>query len=152
MKETGDGGDLILKGNDLSVINGFQNMPYLGTFGGNPDQSTTGPKNPDEKAFDYWGNYLFSPNQPKIQFNSLLEKKLTETTISSDGRVQIQRAVQKDLSFMNDFSVVTVEVSIASVDRILIYIKIQEPDNLQSNEFVYIWDGTKQELTPIEND
>ena len=45
-------------------------MPYLGSFGGNPEQSTTGAKEPDEQAFDWWGNFLFSPNEPKKQFNS----------------------------------------------------------------------------------
>ena len=54
---------------------------------------------------------------------------------------------QRDLEFMNDFAILTVDVSIVTVDRILIYIKIQEPTNLQSNEFTYIWDSTNQELT-----
>ena len=36
--ENGDGGDAVLNGNDLSIIDGFQNMPYLGMFGGNVDK------------------------------------------------------------------------------------------------------------------
>ena len=32
MVETGDGGDFVLVGADLQLIDGFQNMPYLGCF------------------------------------------------------------------------------------------------------------------------
>lgn len=40
LKETGSGGDLIFNGNDLEVVEGFQNMPYLGIYGGNLEQNT----------------------------------------------------------------------------------------------------------------
>jgi len=33
--ETLNGGDLLIKNNDLSMIEGLQNMPYIGMFGGN---------------------------------------------------------------------------------------------------------------------
>lgn len=33
--ETDNGGDFVLKNNDLASIEGFENMPYLGMFGGN---------------------------------------------------------------------------------------------------------------------
>ena len=33
--ETDNGGDLVLRNNDLVSIEGFENMPYLGMFGGN---------------------------------------------------------------------------------------------------------------------
>ena len=152
MIESGSGGDLVLKGNDLSVINGFQNMPYIGIFGGNPDQSTAGAKEPDEQALDFWGNHLFSPNKAKIQFNSELEMKLRGLAITSNSRIQIERTVLKDLAFMSDFAGLFVEVTLTGVDRILIYIRIDEPNNLQSNEFTYIWDSTNSELTTSTND
>jgi hypothetical protein len=47
---------------------------------------------------------------------------------------------------MSDFSTVTIESSIVSTDRIELKIKIIEPNNIQSNEFVYIWDSTRNEL------
>ncbi|MBL4810412.1 MAG: hypothetical protein JKY43_10205, partial [Phycisphaerales bacterium] len=52
--ENGDGGDAVLNGNDLEIINGFQNMPYLGMFGGNIKASTVGEKVENEQAFDWW--------------------------------------------------------------------------------------------------
>lgn len=147
MIENGSGGDLVLLGNDLAMINGLQNMPYLGMFGGNPDQITTGPKIADQQAFDWWGNQLLYPNLPAIQFNSLLEKKLQQVALSSQGRLQIEQTIKKDLAFMTNFAGVTVDVSIAAPERIDINIKIQEPNNKQSTELAYIWDSTNSELT-----
>jgi len=147
MIESGDGGDLVFNGTDLVVINGFQNMPYIGMFGGNVDQSTTGPKLPDEQAFDWWGNDLFMPAKPKIQINSNLERTLKNTALNSSGRIQIEQAVKKDLDFMKDFAIVSVIASIKGPDRLQIDIKIQEPNNLQTTEQTFIWDSTNQELS-----
>ena len=74
---------------------------------------------------------------------------IKETPLNSSGRIQLLNAVKNDLEFMNQFSEVEVDVSITSSDRIEILIKIQEPNNLQSNEFTYIWDSTEAELTMI---
>lgn len=145
--ETGSGGDLVLNGNDLAVVNGFQNMPYLGMFGGNVEQSTGEPKSIDEQSSDWWGNFLLYPNKPVIQFNSLLQRKLTEVALSSSGRLQIEQAVKTDLQFMTKFSTLSVDVSITAPERIEILIKIQEPNNKQTTELVYIWDSTKNELS-----
>lgn len=145
--ESGNGGDLVLLGNDLAMIGGLQNMPYLASWGGNPEQSTAGPKIADQQAFDWWGNNLLYPNKSAIQFNSLLEKKLLTVVLSSQGRQEIEQTIKKDLAFMTAFSGVTVDVSIVSNNRIDINIKLQEPNNNQSTELNYIWDSTNQELT-----
>jgi hypothetical protein len=147
MIETGNGGDLVLAGNDLEIINGFQNMPYLGLFGGNVEASTQGAKPDGELAFDYWGNNLLMENDKTIQFNSEFEKRLTDVIINSAGRIQLERTIKTDLDFMANFSILSAEVFLVSNDRIQINITIKEPDNLQSNELVYIWDATKDELT-----
>lgn len=147
LKSTGDGGELILQGNDIAMINGLQNMPYLATFGGNLEQSTSGAKPDGEQAFDYWANHLLMEQNEAIQFNSTLERRLKEVTINSSGRIQLERAIQADLAFMNEFAGITVAVAIVAPTRIEISIKIDQPDNLESNELVYIWDSTKEELT-----
>lgn len=149
MIETGDGGDLVLLGNDLAQINGLQNMPYLGLFGGNVEASTSGPKIPDQQAFDWWGNNLLNPNQPAVQSNSTFERALSEIPLSSHGRLLLEQAVKKDLGFMSSFAGISVSASISVPDRIEVSIKIQEPNNKQSTELVFIWDGTKSELTQI---
>lgn len=150
--ETGDGGDAVLKGNDLLIIEGFQNMPYLGLFGGNLNESTDGAKPPDEQAFDWWGNHLLMPNNPSLQFNSSLEKLLLNIVLSSEGRVEIISKTIEDLKFMNDFAVIEVDAVVIEVDRIEINIKITEPGNLESNEFTYIWDSTNSELSLVGED
>ncbi|MCK4521556.1 MAG: hypothetical protein KAU20_03200 [Nanoarchaeota archaeon] len=144
--ETGDGGDAVLNGNDLQVINGLQNMPYIAMFGGNIEASTVGEKLPNEQAYDWWGNNLLMLNDPSLQFNSDLERLLDNIVLNSSGRLEILSTVKKDLKFMLGFAELEVEVSIVTVDRILIYLKIQEPGNLQSNEYTYIWDSMSSEL------
>lgn len=144
--EQGNGGDLIKKSKDLSVIDGFENMPYLAMFGGNVKQSTPSKRIKTEQAFDFWGNSLLMSNDPSIQFNSLTERKLNEVPLTSSGRELIEQAIKKDLQFMNPFSIVKVFTSIVSTDRLLIGIQLTKPDNLQQKEFVYIWDATISEL------
>lgn len=144
--ETGNGGDLVLKGNDLAFIFGFQNMPYLALFGGNVEASTPVERIPSEQAFDWWGNSLL-PNKPEVQFNSLTERTLNNVAVNSAGRLEIENAVKKDLEFMDAFAKVSVDVSIVSTDRVRILVSILEPENLDPKEFQFIWDFTKQELT-----
>lgn len=144
--ETKDGGDCVLNANDLQMISGFQNMPYLGLFGGNVEQSTTGAKD-TEQTFDFWGNYLLHPSLQNVWFNSKTEKLLQTVALNSAGRIEIEQQVKKDLEFMQEFANVTVSVILISVDRIRIEIILLQPNKLDSTELVYIWDATNAELT-----
>lgn len=140
--ETGNGGDLIKNGNDLALVYSFENMPYLAMFGGNKE-AVTRPRLPTEQAFDWFGNSLFFINDQSIQFNSLTEKALDEIPLTSSGRILIENEIKKDLQFMQAFAEITVKTSIPATDTLLINIKIQEPDNLQAREFIYIWQQGK---------
>lgn len=144
--ETGNGGDLV-KNKDLSVIGGWQNVPYLALFGGNPGYSTPQERNPNEQAFDWWGNTGLEVDQ---QFNSLTEYTLYNVSLTSSGRSQIEQAVKKDLDFMQGFAEVTVTVIIPSHDNCEINIKVKELNNQQEREFIFIWDSIKRELVPEE--
>jgi hypothetical protein len=150
VKETGNGGDLIKKSKDLSVIRGFENMPYLAMFGGNVEASTPFRRNPSEQAFDYWGNSLLFANNPAVQMNSETERALNNTALSSSGLKIIEQAVKKDLAFMKTFAEVSVVVSIIEQNRILIAIKLVKPGILSQRVFVYIWDATNRELIERE--
>ena len=55
--ENGNGGDIQVFGNDLAIVNGIENMPYLGMFGGNLEQSTVD-NEVTEFSLDWWGNDL----------------------------------------------------------------------------------------------
>lgn len=121
----GNGGDIQLRGNDLAVVNSIENMPYLAMFGGNVLQSSTADVNVDSK--DWWGNKLLMTNDASIQFNSLTERVLNSTALTSGGRITIENAIKKDLEFFAPTSTVTVVVSIIATDRISVNIKIVTP-------------------------
>lgn len=148
--EGNNGGDLVKKSRDLSVIYGFENMPYLAMFGGNVAQSTPVRRNEGEQAFDFWGNTLLFPNDSSRQFNSETERLLNRVALTSSGRVLIEQAIKKDMAFMSSFANVSVVVTIISTNKILIGIRIVKPDNLSQNVFVYIWDATNKELMEKE--
>ncbi len=147
IESKGNGGDLVKTNKDIVTIEGLQNMPYIALFGGNVEASTPTERVESELAFDWWGNNLLLPNEPAPQFNSLTERTLQEVALNSAGRIQIEEAIRKDLDFMSEFATVSVSASIISTDRVEILIRIQEPDNLEDNSFVFIWDATEQELT-----
>lgn len=138
--ETGNGGDIMILGNDLESCFSFENMPYLGMFGGNVEQVTSQVGQNDEQRFDYWGNAFQSENS---QFNSITENRLITTPLTSEGRTLIENAVKADLFFMKAFSVIFVVVRIISNDWLNISILVQEPSNIQSLEFQFIWDAAK---------
>jgi hypothetical protein len=149
--ETNNGGDFVKTAKDLVVIYGWENMPYLAMFGGNVEASTPTERLVSEQAFDWWGNELLMPNEPSIQFNSETERVLNTTPLTSAGRIKIQQAVINDLRFMKEFAKVAVAVSIISDDRVLIGVQIQEPDNVQKREFIFLWDATRGEIDTINN-
>lgn len=151
LHETGNGGDLSLNGNDVAVSDGFTNMPYIGWFGGNPLGSTTGNEIPNEQRLDWWGNSLLFPNNKNIQVNSALENALNTIPLNSEGRNLIEQAAKEDMKFFSNFAQTSVSVSILSDDKVQIDLKVNEPSNLQSKDFQYIWDATRQEIiTQIE--
>ena len=146
MIETGSGGDIIFNGSDVEVIDGFENMPYLGIYGGNIEQNTK-EFLPGEQHFDFWANNLLMLKNESIQFNSDFERLLMNIALTSSSRIDIEETIKKDLEFMKEFSTVDVSASIISTDRLSIFIKITQPDGEQTKEFVYIWDATKNELS-----
>lgn len=124
-EQNNNGGDLILSGNDLAMVFGIENMPYLAMFGGNPGYSTKS-KVTEEQSFDWWGNNLLMRGNPSAQFNSLTEYTLRNVVLNSAGRIQIEEAIKKDLAFLSEMATVSVDVSIISVDAIKIEIKIKQ--------------------------
>lgn len=125
--ETGNGGDIQLMGADLAVVNSIENMPYLAMFGGNKESSVDPSSliSQDEMSFDWWGNNLLMPSDQSQQFNSLCEKAINNTPLTSAGRQLIQNAIINDLQFLQPGAKVSVEVTIVSHDVINVNIKIQ---------------------------
>ena len=146
LKETGDGGDLTLLGNDLLLTSGIFNQIYMALFGGNPEASTTGNELITEQRQDWWGNALLSQDKPAIQQNSETEKALGNVAITSAGRLEIEEAVKSDLKFLNEVAQIGVDTSILAEDKIEISILAQEPNNEEEQAFVFSWDATKEEI------
>lgn len=144
--ETGNGGDILLNGNDLAQVMGFENMPYLAMFGGNLAASTPQTRPAGEQAFDWWGNALLMPSLPSQQFNSQTERTLNNVALTSGNLITIQNAVNADIEFMKDFADITITVSIIGVNKIRIDLTIQEPGALSAKIYQYIWDGMAQDL------
>lgn len=135
--ETGGYGDFTVNGNDLAVFKGLENAIYLAMFGGNIEADTKLPRQAGVQDHSYWGNNLFMQQQPSAQFNSLTERTLNTTVLNSQGRVTIQNAIKKDLSFLPNL---VVNVQIVSTDRINVSIKATLPtgrDAVGSFAFVY---------------
>lgn len=144
--ETGNGGDFVKTSKDLSIIFGFQNMIYLGLFGGNVEASSPTFRVESEQAFDFWGNSLVFKDNKSLQFNSETERILNNVALNSSGRLRIEDAVKKDLEFMSEFANVVVSVSLLGLDKVEISILVVKPDNVQDVSFIYIWDSTNREL------
>lgn len=138
--ETGNGGDLNIKGSDLAMVFSFENMPYLALFGGNKESSTR-PRLESEQAFDYWANSILFVSDPSIQFNSETERALETIPLTSSGRLQIEEAIKKDLEFMKPFAIVKVVTEIIATDVLRIAINIIKPDNLEEKQYIYIWEN-----------
>jgi hypothetical protein len=146
ISERFDGGDYTLLNNDLKIIEGFQNMPYIALFGGNVEQDTISERS-SEQEFDFWGNRLFYPSNQSFWINSVTERTLNGIALNTSSRIEIEQQVKSDLEFMQQFSTIEVVVSLVAVDRVKIYIKIIRPELNEESEFRYIWDATKQELS-----
>lgn len=142
--ETLNGGDLVKKAKDLSVICGLQNMPYLALFGGNTEESTPVIRLANKQYHDFWANEILWPKNLSLQFNSETERVLNTVALTSSGRVVIEQAIKKDLEFLRGEADVRVSVSIINDDRITIAIQILQ------QTFAYIWDATNRELTEAD--
>jgi hypothetical protein len=145
--ESGNGGDMLLRGRDVATAFGWENMVYMAMFGGNVGFPTPRTRPNGEQAFDWWGNVVIAPQDQLLQFNSLTENALNTIALTSAGRVLIEDAVKKDLAFMSAFANLNISVTITGVDRLQIAIAIARPDNLQSEQLIYLWDGVDGTLT-----
>jgi phage gp46-like protein len=140
--ETGSGGDLNLKNDDLDTISGLTNQVYLAFFGGNKEQSTSDELNELEQRKDWWGNFLM---EPENQFNSELERTLDNVAINTEGISKIENAAKNDLQYLDEYADIEIEAFILSVAKVQIDVSLTEPNN-NSTKLKFIWDGTKNEL------
>ena len=122
--ETGDGGDILLRGNDMASVGGYENTVYLAMFGGS----------------SWWGNFMVPPEQ---QYNCVTEDVLNTTPLTSQGRVLIENAIKTDLAYLSSIPGTTTKVTttITNANRIEINIDIN------GQQFNYVWNPDKMYLS-----
>ena len=141
-----DGGEFSLQGNDIATTDSLFNQVYLALFGGNILADTTGEEIEGEQRFDWFGNSLFTPDEPDLQFNSQTERLLNNIALTSSGRIDIENAVKSDLSYLTDIGDLEVNVYIESVNKVIIDVRLNQPNNQDDKAFRFIWDATKSEV------
>jgi len=146
LAETGDGGDFSIVNDDLLMNESMYQQIYLALFGGNIEASTKESYAESEDRFDYWGNSLIWGDEKTKQFNSETERVLQNVALNSSGRLAIEQAVNKDLSYLKDVVNLTIEVSILNVNRIQITIGFSELSNQQDKVLQMVFDNIKNEL------
>jgi hypothetical protein len=117
--ENNNGGDVLVKGNDLAKYYENEGQVYLALFGGNVEEDTPTVIVPGKEKNYFWGNaFLNSENQ----FNSKTERALKNVSLSSQGRATLQSAVEYDLSYLKKYANIDVQVAIIGQNKITIKI------------------------------
>ena len=104
LTEQNNGGDLTLNNNDLALVYGVENMPYLAMFAGD----------------DFWGNDLLLSEKFRA-YLAETERVLLSVALNSQGRIEIENAVKRDLQFLLDIvqgSTLTVQTKITDDNRL----------------------------------
>lgn len=144
--ETGNGGDIAIINNDIALGEQLYQQAYLAICGGNVAADTLGNELPTEIRHDWWGNTLIFKDTPVQQYNSQTERALHNNALNSTGRINIAMAVEKDLEYLKTIAEVSVSVSISSVNRVEILIKLSQPSNKQDVKLQVLWDNAKTEM------
>lgn len=147
--ETGNGSDFIFESKGFKLTEGISNQVYIGLFGGNigGEERDAEDSPATEQIFDWFGNDLFFDPEIDFKYNSELETFLMQTALNSSGRIRIEETAEGDLDFLSEFGKVEVSAEIIEIDKLKIFVKIQQPDNEQNQVFSFIWDAIKNEAS-----
>jgi len=146
LTELGSGGELVLLGEDLAMAEELLQIAYIALFGGNIEANTRGNEIPGEERQDWWANSLIYPQAPNKQFNSYTERVLGSIVLNSSGRLDIQRAVERDLEILSSIAEVTVNVSIQTYNRVEILIRLRKLSNKEEKQLQLIFDNARNEV------
>lgn len=144
--ESGSGGELIIKNNDLVLSELLFQVIYISLFGGNVEASTLGNETPNEERFDFWANSLLFADQPDKQFNSETERVLNNVVLNSSGRLKIQQAVENDLNFLTQIANFTVEIFILEINSLRIKINLTSLTNQNTTSISFIYNNASNEV------
>lgn len=144
--ESGDGGEILILDSDINFADSLLQLVYLSLFGGNVESVTLGNEEKGEFRNDWWANSLLFEKEEAKQMNSLTEKTLKESPLSSSGRIRIQRAVEEDLKFLKSTVDITVDVLIKNSNRVEIYVKLDKFKDKQNFRFQFVWDNVQKSV------
>lgn len=124
LRETGNGGDILLRGNDFATVSGYENAVYLAMFGGSR----------------WWANYMVDAPQ---KFLSKTEEALRTNALTSAGRIAIEDAAYEDLAFLKNIpgTVVKITTTLPAANRLDMVIDVN------GQLFLLEWNPDKLYLT-----
>jgi hypothetical protein len=144
--ESGSGGELLMVNSDISLADSLLQIVYLCLFGGNVEAITLGNENQGEVRNDWWGNPLIFKEEKDKQFNSITEKTLKKTALSSAGRILILNAVNEDLKSLKVFADVKADVIIKDSSKVNINVKLSRLKNKQDVTLDFLWDNVQNSV------
>lgn len=148
--ESGSGGEISIKNDDLVMSESLFTLIYISLFGGNYEAETTGNEVSGQERFDYWANDLIFKNFKGKQYNSLTERTLNEVALNSSGRLKIESAVNQDLSSIKEIANLTIFVSIVSESEVLIKVSLESLQNQSERAFEFLWNNAAKQLIKQE--
>ena len=139
--ESGDGGELLIVDDDFNLTEVLFELVYLALFGGNVESITLGNEKDGDVRNDWWANSLLFKNNAAKQMNSLTEKTLRTTALSSAGRIAIQNSVDQDLQFLRQIVDISTEVAIKDKHRVEIYVRLNRYKGKEDVKLQFLWDN-----------
>lgn len=139
--ESGDGGELLIIDDDFNLTEVLFQLVYLALFGGNVESITLGNEKEGDLRNDWWANSLLFKNNEYKQMNSLTEKTLRTTALSSAGRIAIQNSVDQDLQFLRQIVDISTEVAIKDNHRVEIYVRLNQYKGKEDVKLQFLWDN-----------
>lgn len=142
--EDGNGGQLVLRDNEIIQTSSIATLAYLAMFGGNVEAETQKENATGELKYDWWGN---DPNKPSSTWiNSRSEKVLRGIEISSSSRYRIIEAVKYDTKVLEQYGSVNIDVTFPDLNNVKIVITISEPSIKKDQSLSLVWDATRNEV------
>ncbi len=148
MVETKDGGDYRVSDSGIELDNSIETISYIAEFGGNLKESTEPIRKPPGVFYnDFWGNVDVLTDNTE-QFNSELERLLSELPVNSGNLQRIEGAAESDLQFLVDKQIaesVTATATIKNPGVLKITQVIKQPET-EPESISFIWSETLERL------
>lgn len=130
----------------ITEVQSVFNMSLLALFGGNVEQSEPLFREKGEVVYSWWGN------SHGLSDNSSTERFLRDMVLSTSTPDKLTKVILNDLSFLNDFMDISVEVTIPQANRVNINIFLTDKKTGKTEEINYIWNALMDDLSGLNND